>query len=64
MAVRIADLLGPAPAVPSSDVTGVTCDSRLVQPGHVFVAVSGTRADGRAFVNDAVHRGCSAIHLR
>jgi len=61
MAVRIADLLGPAPAVPSSDVTGVTCDSRLVQPGHVFVAVSGTKADGRAFVNDAVHRGCSAI---
>jgi len=61
MAVRIADLLGETPAVPASEVTGVTCDSRQVRPGHVFVAVPGTKADGRAFVADAVNRGCAAI---
>jgi len=61
MTVRLADLLEEAPAGPSSEVTGVTCDSRQVRPGCVFVAVPGTKADGRAFVADAVNRGCSAI---
>jgi UDP-N-acetylmuramoyl-L-alanyl-D-glutamate--2,6-diaminopimelate ligase len=61
MTVRIADLLAEAPAGPSAEVTGVTCDSRQVRPGHIFVAVPGTKADGRAFVADAVNRGCAAI---
>ncbi len=61
MAVRIADLFGEAPAGAASEVTGVTCDSRQVRPGHIFVAVPGTKADGRAFVADAVNRGCAAI---
>jgi UDP-N-acetylmuramoyl-L-alanyl-D-glutamate--2,6-diaminopimelate ligase len=61
MTVRIADLMAEAPAGVASEVTGVTCDSRQVRPGHIFVAVPGTKADGRAFVADAVNRGCAAI---
>ncbi|HEU4335467.1 MAG TPA: UDP-N-acetylmuramoyl-L-alanyl-D-glutamate--2,6-diaminopimelate ligase [Candidatus Eisenbacteria bacterium] len=61
MTVRLADLLGEAPAGPAPEVMGVTCDSRQVKAGYVFVAVPGTKADGRAFVADAVNRGCSAI---
>jgi UDP-N-acetylmuramoyl-L-alanyl-D-glutamate--2,6-diaminopimelate ligase len=61
MTVRIADLMAEAPAGVASEVTGVTCDSRQVRPGHIFVAVPGTKADGRAFVADAVHRGCAAV---
>src|SRR5688572_918622 len=43
------------------EVRGVTCDSRQVQPGFLFVAVSGTRADGTAYVEDAVRRGAVAV---
>ena len=28
------------------DITGVNMDSRLVEPGGLFVAVKGTQADG------------------
>ena len=42
-------------------VRGVTEDSRRVGPGDLFVARPGTRADGRAFIADAVARGASAV---
>lgn len=58
------DAAGIAPASPLADdpeVTGVTNDSRRVEPGHVFVAVRGMRADGLAFVPEALARGARAV---
>ncbi|MES1254349.1 MAG: UDP-N-acetylmuramoyl-L-alanyl-D-glutamate--2,6-diaminopimelate ligase [Acidobacteriota bacterium] len=49
------------PALGSLPVTGVTSDSRTVLPGHVFVALKGQRADGAAFVHDAIARGAAGI---
>ncbi len=43
------------------DIAGLTEDSRKVQPGFLFAALSGAKADGRAFIADAVKRGASAI---
>ena len=45
----------------SISISGVTSDSRRVLPGMVFVAVSGTRDDGRRYVGEAIERGASAI---
>lgn len=42
-------------------VTGVEEDSRKVQPGSVFIARTGSKADGRQFVADAVNRGAVAV---
>jgi UDP-N-acetylmuramoyl-L-alanyl-D-glutamate--2,6-diaminopimelate ligase len=42
-------------------VTGVAIDSRRVEPGHVFVAIPGARADGHRFIPDAVARGAVAV---
>ena len=42
-------------------VAGLTLDSRKVQPGFLFAALAGSRADGAAFINDAVKRGATAI---
>ncbi len=42
-------------------VTGVTMDSRVVRPGHVFVACAGAKTDGARFVADAVSRGAVAV---
>lgn len=41
--------------------SGVFDDSRQVRPGGLFVAVCGTSADGRRFVEDAVRRGAAVI---
>jgi MurE/MurF fusion protein len=43
------------------DVRAVRDDSRAIQPGDVFVAVRGLRADGHAFVPQAVQRGAAAL---
>lgn len=42
-------------------VRGVRVDSRLVEPGDLFVAVPGTRVDGAAFVREAKARGAVAL---
>ena len=43
------------------EVTGITCNSRQVKPGDLFVALTGQRFDGRVFVPDAIERGAVAI---
>ena len=51
----------PAGADPELDLAGVTADSRAVRPGMVFAALPGARADGRAFIAEAVARGAAAV---
>src|SRR5579875_3271939 len=43
------------------DVTGLTADSRAVQPGFLFAALPGTQVDGKRFIPDAVARGAVAV---
>ncbi len=39
----------------------VVTDSRLVEPGALFVALPGERADGHCFLKDAVARGAAGL---
>ncbi len=63
--MKISDLAGPETndlsAAAAIDIGGITSDSRKVKPGDLFVALSGTRADGSAFIADAVSRGAAAV---
>ncbi len=64
---RLADLLpaggtllaGASPGKVA--VTGVTLDSRAVQPGDLYAALPGARAHGASFVAQAVENGAVAI---
>ena len=40
---------------------GVTADSREVAEGYLFAALPGARADGRAYIADAVAHGAAAV---
>ena len=53
--------LGGTESVPSDNVsfTGVSADSRSVQPGDLFVALRGERVDGADFLEDAAARGAT-----
>jgi UDP-N-acetylmuramoyl-tripeptide--D-alanyl-D-alanine ligase len=42
-------------------IRGAAVDSRLVAPGHVFVALPGERTDGHAHLADAIARGAAAV---
>ena len=48
-------------ADPTKEITGVSYDSRDMEPGHVFVAISGTETDGRLFAAEAVERGAACV---
>jgi UDP-N-acetylmuramyl-tripeptide synthetase len=43
------------------EVTGITNDSRNVQPGSIFVAIPGTVRDGHDYIDDALNRGATAV---
>jgi UDP-N-acetylmuramoyl-L-alanyl-D-glutamate--2,6-diaminopimelate ligase len=51
----------PRSANEAAEISGIAYDSRLVQPGNVFVALRGLRADGTAFARQALERGAAAI---
>jgi UDP-N-acetylmuramoyl-L-alanyl-D-glutamate--2,6-diaminopimelate ligase len=60
------ELLGAHPELPpfvgvALRIAGLTADSRAVRPGFLFAALPGSRADGRAFIGDAIARGAVAV---
>jgi UDP-N-acetylmuramoyl-tripeptide--D-alanyl-D-alanine ligase len=50
-----------SPAAGDAELTGVAVDSRLVQPGNLFVAIRGARVDGHDFAKDAAAAGARAL---
>jgi UDP-N-acetylmuramoyl-L-alanyl-D-glutamate--2,6-diaminopimelate ligase len=48
-------------ALKDVEVTGLTADSRQVEPGYLFAALPGTRNDGRKFIAEALRRGAGSI---
>jgi UDP-N-acetylmuramoyl-L-alanyl-D-glutamate--2,6-diaminopimelate ligase len=53
----------PAPSADlgTTEVTGVTSDSRRVEPGFIFVAVPGEHVDGHDFAEEAIGNGAAAL---
>ena len=48
-------------ADPNMEITHVTSNSRQVQPGSLFVAVTGFAADGNRFIPMALEKGAAVI---
>jgi UDP-N-acetylmuramoyl-L-alanyl-D-glutamate--2,6-diaminopimelate ligase len=67
-AVKLRDVLDPATltetapeSVLDQEITLLTADSRKVQPGTIFFAMPGTRADGLSFAAKAASAGAVVI---
>jgi UDP-N-acetylmuramoyl-L-alanyl-D-glutamate--2,6-diaminopimelate ligase len=61
--IRLSTLLAGLADVPLArdpEISGITLDSRAVQPGWLFVAVPGARTDGRTYIAGAYSRGAAA----
>lgn len=43
------------------DITGVNINSRLIEKGHLFMAMKGTQVDGHRFIGNAVESGAVAV---
>jgi UDP-N-acetylmuramoyl-L-alanyl-D-glutamate--2,6-diaminopimelate ligase len=65
--VKLRDLLPNAPIdarQAAVEIAGVTADSRKVQPGFLFVAIAGAKADGSHFARQAADAGAVAVVSR
>ena len=47
--------------IPDIPITGISIDSRAVQPGHLFVAMKGGSTDGHDYIPKAVGNGAVAV---
>jgi UDP-N-acetylmuramoyl-tripeptide--D-alanyl-D-alanine ligase len=64
----LSDVVGPlaaqwtaaAQALADRPVTGISTDTRNLEPGNVFVALRGDQFDGHHFVERALHQGAIA----
>lgn len=53
---RVADLVGT-----NVTISGISLDSRTVEPGDLYIALKGARVNGLDFVDQAIARGAVAI---
>ena len=51
----------PLTPIPDLVISGIAFDSRQVEPGELFVALSGGKTDGHRFIPQAVERGAAAV---
>jgi len=49
------------PAASDREIAGISCDSRTVGPGEIFVALRGEKDDGWAHALEAASRGAAAV---
>jgi UDP-N-acetylmuramoyl-L-alanyl-D-glutamate--2,6-diaminopimelate ligase len=47
--------------VPDIPITGISIDSRAVEPGHLFVALKGGSSDGHDYIPKAIEKGAVAV---
>ena len=64
--MKLADLLHELPvlrvgAAPTAEVSSLAYNSREVRPGTLFFAIQGEKADGHAFIPQALERGAVAV---
>lgn len=63
--MKLSRLCAPVGVLPTGpgdpEITGLACDSRLVEPGYLFAALPGANCDGRTFIPQALERGAAAL---
>ena len=50
-----------APEFANLEITGVSIDTRSIQPGELFIALQGDKFDGHIFVRQALEKGAGAV---
>ncbi len=42
-------------------ISGISENSKKIEPGYLFIARKGTRFDGKAFIDEAIQKGAAAV---
>ena len=62
--MKLADLVAPEASLDGEagqiEITGLTADSREIEPGYLFAALPGTQMDGADFIPQALANGAAS----
>lgn len=58
---QLANSVPTARVIRDAEITGITIDSRNVQPGDLFAALRGSDFDGHTYIDLAIQNGATAI---
>ncbi|MGI6677573.1 MAG: UDP-N-acetylmuramoyl-L-alanyl-D-glutamate--2,6-diaminopimelate ligase [Dehalobacterium sp.] len=64
LSVIAESLHGEIRGVGNPEITGISYDSRKVQPGNLFVCLQGIKSDGHDYGQEALERGAVAILVK
>lgn len=59
--MKLFDLLENCEKQENIEITGITCDSRKVKAGYIFVCIKGTVSDGHDYAQTALKAGASVL---
>lgn len=59
--MKLKNLIECSDSLADIEITGISCDSRAVKEGFLFVCIKGFKSDGHEFANMAIEKGASAI---
>ena len=59
--MKLKDLIECNANLADLEITGITCDSRAVKQGYLFVCIKGFKSDGHQFAAMALEKGAVAI---
>jgi UDP-N-acetylmuramoyl-L-alanyl-D-glutamate--2,6-diaminopimelate ligase len=64
--MKLSDVFAEVPGVnisgnPDENIRGISYSSKTVQPGDLFAALKGEKADGNEFIGEAVDQGAVAV---
>ncbi len=61
--MQLSELFGPEcrSIHGDADITGISADSRQVEPGFLFAAMAGVNVDGSQFIKAAIEKGAAAV---
>jgi len=47
--------------ISNEEITGITIDSRKIEPGFAFICFEGTKSDGHDYIESAIEKGAKTI---
>ena len=64
--MKLRDLLAGVPLTGDGpdlemEINSISCDTRTLQPGALFIALSGDKTDGHRYIRAAVEQGAAAV---